>query len=320
MTTRLTWLGALALAVLNVLTAQAQQPLPHPVPAPVPTGSHSGIEAVGDLVRAADHLEAAGAAELAAQVRQQARLVLEREAQRLAHEQAMLQQLAQSLPETLYMIQALIAKACVTPDQLDETVHEVAGEDVLHHEQGEVVWTLSSNHSANLLRALSANDELKLEILSRPQIVTTDGRSASVMVGNPIALVAGVEEPTRAAPPPLVLDPSINGLTVGEQFPETPFAGISLILTPTSVGENRIRIEAILEDSIVSSTVPTTDFQTGDTSPSPVIDITRAQSVVEVQRGGMFIMAIPSQVTSNCTAESGTSQLLLIVTPQLMPR
>jgi hypothetical protein len=51
-----------------------------------------------------------------------------------------------------------------------------------------------------------------------------------------------------------------------------------------------------------------------------VKDITRAQSVVEVQRGGMFIMAIPSQSTADFAAENATSQLLLIVAPQIMTR
>jgi hypothetical protein len=285
----------------------------------MPPGSHSGIAAVADLVRASHHLEAAGAPELAAQVRQQARLVLEREAQRLAQEQALLQELAQSLPQTQYMIQAVIAKACVTSNELEDAVQRTAGDAVVRHEQGDPVWVLDSDRADDLLQMLGDDDDVQLQILSRPQIVTMDGRPASFIVGNPIALVADVDEPA-AASPPLAPQQPINGLTVGERRSDPEFTGVSVTVTPTSAGENKMRIEAVLENSTIQATVPITDAQTGSTYQSPVQDITRGQSIVEVQPGGTFVMAIPCQAPDCAAAESGTSQLLLIVTTRLVTR
>lgn len=308
MTTRFAWLGTLALAILNVLTAQAQQPLPQPAPGPMPPGSHSGIEAAADLVRASHHLEALDAPELAAQVRQQARAVLEREAQRLAHEQAAIQQLAQNLPQAQpqYMIQAIVARAGVTQDGLEEIVQEVAGASVVHHQEGESVWTLSSNCCSEVLRALAGDHESRVQILSRPQIVTLNGQPASVMVGSPVAPIAGVEEQNGTVAPIVQAD----------------HCGISVILTPQGAAERLIRVEAVLEESTFQGSVPVyANPQTGETIQSPVKYITTARSIVEVPSGGMLIMAVPCETAADCAAEQGTtSMLLLFAAPQMVAR
>lgn len=323
MATRFTWLGTLALAVLNVLTAQAQQPLPQPAPGPAPPGSHSGIEAAADLIRAAHHLEALGSPELAAQVRQHARVVLERESQRLAHEQAMLQQLAQhlDLAQTQYMVQAIIARASVTQEELEEIVQDVAGEAAMQHDEGVSVLTLDRNCCVDVLRALNGQDESRVEILSRPQIVTLEGQPASVIVGSEIALVAGVDERGPAVRPlPVVGVQPIDGLMIiDEDHPHAQFIGVSTILTPSAAGENRIHVEVVLENSTVHNGEPIIDAQTGQTHQAPVKDTMRAQSIVEVPSGGMFIMAIPTGSADECAfAEHAPPLLLLFAAPRMM--
>jgi hypothetical protein len=305
MTTRLTWLGTLALAILNVLTAQAQQPVPHPVPAPMAPASHSGIEAAADLVRAAHHLEAAGAGELAAQVRQKARQILDREATRLAHEQAALEQLSRSLPETHYMIQAMLAQVRATPDQFKQIVQEVAGDDAVGREPGRSALTLSSDCCSDLLRALGGDDESQVQILSRPQVVTTEGRPASIMVGNPIALIAGVEMQNGTVTPLL----------------ETDHAGVSVTFTATSAGQDEIHLDGVLTNtSFLGSEVPVfSDPLTGETWQSPVKDMMTAISSANVRAGETLVIAVEAPRSANSSDDADeASMLILFATPQVV--
>lgn len=193
MTTRFAWLGALALAILNALTAEAQQPLPQPSSVPMPPGSHAGIEAVGDLVSAADHLEAAGATELAAQVRQQARLLVKQESDRLAHEKMRLLELSASLPTLQFHIPAVISEVSdTTIEELHCAIESVAGDAPVWREQDACVWTVGSNCSIELIRQLAGDDESRVQILSRPQILVLDGQHAEMRIYQKVPIVQGV--------------------------------------------------------------------------------------------------------------------------------
>ena len=117
-------------AVCFAQTAAAEETSPAPPSAhQAADATPSTIDRIRDLIEAGDHLEAAGAFDLARQVRAQAESLMVREGARLAHEEEQLMELSRELHQTQIMIQALIVEAERLPaDFLVRMIGQYGGE------------------------------------------------------------------------------------------------------------------------------------------------------------------------------------------------
>jgi type II secretion system protein D len=143
---------------------------------------------------------------------------------------------------------------------------------------GGLVLTASSQNVSAMLRALQ-NDG-RLEVLSRPEIMTVDGRTARVVVGENFPYIGQV---------------NIEG-TSGALLPTVSFASIGVILTvkPNITPDNRIYLEIVPEVSELREIVNVQTISTTSgniVQQAPRIQSTSANTVVSVNDGQTVVLA-----------------------------
>jgi general secretion pathway protein D len=169
-----------------------------------------------------------------------------------------------------------------------------------------------------LLRAL--DDEGRLEVLSRPQILTADNKPASINIGQrvPFVTLSRVTENSSV----------INSV-------EYQNVGVSLSVTPRIGADGAVRMEIGTTNSAISSSPVT--VAVGVTAP--IINERRAMTSVSVQSGQSIIIGglistsddkrtkkipylgdIPllGALFRSKTTISGRKELLILLTPQVL--
>jgi type II secretion system protein D len=142
---------------------------------------------------------------------------------------------------------------------------------------GGLVLSASSDSVSALLRALQQDE--RLEVLSRPQIMTLDNQAAYVQVGQRV---------------PRVNSSSIT--TAGNQINTITLENVGLILgvTPRISPDGLVVMELDAEKSALeplSSGIPISVLTNGQVITSPIIDITTAQTTVSAADGQTLIFA-----------------------------
>ena len=140
---------------------------------------------------------------------------------------------------------------------------------------GGLILAASSKNISSLIRALQANG--KLEILTRPQIMTMDGRTARVQVGENFPYVGNVNITTTAT------------------IPTVSFLGIGVILTvkPSITPDNRIYLEIVPEISELRELVNVQTITTNTdtiTIQAPRTTTTTANTAVSVSDGQTIVL------------------------------
>jgi general secretion pathway protein D len=123
-----------------------------------------------------------------------------------------------------------------------------------------------------LIRALQ-NDG-RLEVLSRPQILTADNQRASINVGQKVPLLSN----TSVNP----LGGSFSGINYED-------VGVNLQVTPRIGADGAVRMEISTTNSSLSSSTVSVPAGTG-TVPVPIIDERRASTFVSVQSGQTILI------------------------------
>ncbi len=145
---------------------------------------------------------------------------------------------------------------------------------------GGMILTASSDSVSAMLRALQINR--KLEVISRPQIMTLDGRTARITVGESF--------------------PYVGAVTQSENFvtPQITFLNIGVILTvkPSITPDDRIYLEVVPEVTELLNLVPF-DLGGGASQEVPRTSVTAANTVVSVNDGQTIVMGGLIQKRSN---------------------
>jgi type II secretion system protein D len=142
---------------------------------------------------------------------------------------------------------------------------------------GGLVLSASSESVSALLRALQ--QEERLEVLSRPQVMTMDNQPAYIQVGQRV---------------PRVNSSSIT--TAGNQINTITLENVGLILgvTPRISPDGLVVMELDAEKSALeplSSGIPISVLTNGQVITSPIIDITTAQTTVSALDGQTLVFA-----------------------------
>ncbi|HUY34800.1 MAG TPA: secretin N-terminal domain-containing protein [Pirellulales bacterium] len=135
---------------------------------------------------------------------------------------------------------------------------------------GGLVLSLSSNTVNMLLRALRERD--RLEILSRPQIMTLDNQPAFIQVGQRVPLVGNTTV-------------GLTGSTTGVQY--TP-VGLIVAVTPRITPDGLVVMEIDAEHSKLgplTGAIPVGFGAGGQVIRQPVIDVTLAQTTISALDG-----------------------------------
>lgn len=143
---------------------------------------------------------------------------------------------------------------------------------------GGAVLTASSETVGMLIRALQTAG--RVEVLNRPQLTTLDNREATATVGGQVPRVTGITQAT--------------GVT-GQQFNvEDVSVGVILTILPRVSPDGLILMEVGVENSSVGDTnagIPIGFSTTGQVIRSPIINQTRAQTVVTAYPGQTVVFA-----------------------------
>jgi type II secretion system protein D len=142
---------------------------------------------------------------------------------------------------------------------------------------GGLVLSASSDSVSALLRALE--QEERIEVLSRPQIMTLDNQAAYIQVGQRV---------------PRVNSSSIT--TAGNQINTITLENVGLIVgvTPRISPDGLVVMELDAEKSALeplSSGIPISVLTNGQVITSPIIDITTAQTTVSAVDGQTLVFA-----------------------------
>ena len=142
---------------------------------------------------------------------------------------------------------------------------------------GGLVLSASSDSVSALLRALQQDE--RIEVLSRPQIMTLDNQAAYIQVGQRV---------------PRVNSSSIT--TAGNQINTITLENVGLILgvTPRISPDGLVVMELDAEKSALeplSSGIPISVLTNGQVITSPIIDITTAQTTVSAVDGQTPVFA-----------------------------
>ncbi len=143
---------------------------------------------------------------------------------------------------------------------------------------GGAVLTASSETVGMLIRALQTAG--RVEVLNRPQLTTLDNREATANVGGQVPRVTGI---TQA-----------NGIN-GQQFTVSDVSvGVILTVRPRVSPDGLILMEVGVENSSVgdpNAGIPIGFSTTGQVIRSPIINQTRAQTVVTAYPGQTVVFA-----------------------------
>jgi general secretion pathway protein D len=135
---------------------------------------------------------------------------------------------------------------------------------------GGLVLSLSSDTVNFLLRALRERD--RLDVLSRPQIMTLDNQPAYIVVGQRVPLLQGSTV-------------GLTGATTGVQY--TP-VGLIIAVTPRITPDGLVVMEIDAEKSVLgplSSGIPVGFGALGQVLRQPVINLTQAQTTISALDG-----------------------------------
>lgn len=267
------------------------------------------FDRIRDLIVAGDHLEAAGEHDLARLARQQANRLLEEEGVRLAQEQEQLERLSHELNPTQISISALIVETKHLPgDILPRMIGQLGGEPVYSDTAGDAEVPCAAIFPDRvtyeyLVQSLKL-DDVRLDVLSNPHVLTLDGQEGQIQIGQSV--------------------PVVNGFTIPESGPAVPthatdFTGISLTLTPTTVPEGRIRLDLAVEQTRFSDDgVPLYANPTsGDVISSPVKDIKTTQTTFTVPEGRTLLFPVDGPPEGE--VHDAEPALLLILNPRVVP-
>lgn len=143
---------------------------------------------------------------------------------------------------------------------------------------GGAVLTASSETVGMLIRALQTAG--RVEVLNRPQLTTLDNREATATVGGQVPRVTNITQAT--------------GVT-GQQFNvEDVSVGVILTILPRVSPDGLILMEVGVENSSLGDTnagIPIGFSTTGQVIRSPIINQTRAQTVVTAYPGQTVVFA-----------------------------
>lgn len=284
--------------------AAGDTPPSAPAAEPATESTADPFTRIRQLIQAGEHLEAAGALDLAREARAQAESLLAEEAARLACEQGQLEELSRDLVPTQIMVQALVVEARDLPADLLARVIDQRGGELIRPDSA-----TDGPPSAALLAAGRTSSEeigslaeaVHINVLSRPQVMALDGTPAQIQIGQRV--------------------PVVTGFTISDSGGAVPThttdeAGISLMITPTTVADGGIRLELKLEQSRFSeSNVPLyTDPQSGEVITSPVKDITTVQTSFTLPEGRtLFFPAFDVAADDNAR-----ETLLVLLRPQVV--
>lgn len=306
--TRWSLIVTVAFAMAGIIaksTPASDAPLPDPdsaVKANPPAASK--LEQVKELIVAADHLEAAGAAVLAQQARHRAGSLLEQEAARLAREQAELEELSRALKPAQILMSVVMAEAPnLRGDDLAQEIQRAGGVPIGHASPGSEDAAFAAHldngiDGSDLLRSLAAADG-ELRILSRPQVLALDGTEAQIQVGEVVPVMVGVTF-------------SKDGGVVIPQFSQE-HTGIRLSVTPTVAGDGRLQMDIVAERSCLGwdgGPPLFTDPRSGESLVSPIKDTTSAKFAFEIPKGRALFWSVPCQ---------SQPTLLLLLKPRVIP-
>lgn len=290
-------------------TAAGETPPPAPAADQASDAEADTFARIRQLIQAGEHLEAAGALDLAREARAQAESLLAQEAARMAREQEQLEELSRDLVPTQIMVQALIVEAKELPDDLLARMISQRGGELIRpelsdgHVQSALILPEGSSGSEEI-RGLA--DIAEIDVLSRPQVLALDGTLAQIQIGRSVPIVIGFTT-------------SESGVT--EPIHETHDAGITLSITPTTVSDGRIHLELLFERAEFSeSSIPVfTDPAGGAVITSPVRDVMSVQSAFTVPDGrALFFPVTPPSVDG--VAADTEPTLLLILRPRVVKR
>jgi type II secretion system protein D len=154
---------------------------------------------------------------------------------------------------------------------------------------GGLVLSAASESVNILFRALQ--DANRLQILSRPQVMTLDTVAAFVQVGSQVPRITSVSGGSTVAPPVISTQDVPVGLIMRVQ-PRTNQDG--LILMDVQIERSKLGPE--------SQGIPVGFSSTGDVIRSPVIDTTRAETRVSAYDGQTVVFA--GLISKNRTSRS----------------
>jgi type II secretion system protein D len=160
---------------------------------------------------------------------------------------------------------------------------------------GGLVLSASSDSISALLRALQESQ--RLEVLSRPHIMTLDNQPAFIQIGQRVPRITGSMAPTLGA---------------GQVFNTFELMNVGLILgvTPRISPEGKVVMEIDAERSSLepeSSGIPVSIAQ-GTVIRSPIIDTTMAQTTVSAADGETIVLG--GLITKNDTKDERKVPLL----------
>ncbi len=280
---------------------QAQPaPLPEATP-PAPTAAP--FERVRELIIASQHLETGGAFDLAQQARSQAQGLLAEQSARLDRERRQLEELADLLNERQIIIQAIVLEAKgISWSDLMQQVHRAGGERIETIDEGVATFD-RPDAAGDFVRALHA-EQVNLVVLSRPQVVTVDGRQAEIQIGQAVPVIDGVTIDKSGASTPRIAD---------------AFVGITIAMTPHFAGDEGIRMEFAIEQSrLEEKGVPIfTDSATGASYTSPIRDVLTAQTRCLIPHDHTWLFAVNTLSAEPTDDEDAKSDFLLVL---LQPR
>lgn len=177
---------------------------------------------------------------------------------------------------------------------------------------------VTGNNFNFLLRALE-NDG-RLEVLSRPQILTADNQPAMVNIGQRIPLITDSQTTPQGG--------QINQFTYEN-------VGVNLSVTPRITGDGFVRIDVATTNSSISST----QVQINQNATVPIINERLATTTVSVQSGKTVVIGglissssdsrnkkvpllgrIPGlgKLFSSSTGKDEKRELLIFLTPQIL--
>lgn len=292
-TQSLAWTAACFLFVASTLIAD--EPVPHaghavtaaPIPRPIeacPQPGHEpgrGLSRVEHLRRAADHLEAAGAADIARHVREEADSLLQASIEQINQKREQLARLQRELAELerLTGFEQQIMLKCIVADvdvaklrELGFSFASMTEHGVVEGPRGGSGPFQSGLNDANIIQsiidALAANGAAK--ILAEPVLVTTNGRPATLHSGGefPVPLPDGADE-------------------FKIEFREF---GLRLEAVPVVLGDGRVRLD-------IAPEVATRDFENAVTVRDtlvPGLHVRRINTQVEMEFGQTVTLVMPA--------------------------
>jgi type II secretion system protein D len=177
---------------------------------------------------------------------------------------------------------------------------------------------LTGNNFNFLMRALE--NEGKVTVLSRPQILTSDNKAASINVGQRVPLITGSQLTPQGG--------TVNTFDYRD-------VGVNLSVTPRITGEGFVKIDVGATNSSISSS----SVQINDRATVPIINERRASTTVTVQSGQTVVIGgligtvddIRNKKTPffgdipglgfffrSSTKKSERRELLIMLTPQVL--